>query len=521
MEQTIQAIHERGLWTIALASALRAAFGIMWAINAFITWTPGFAERYGGYLQNASQGQPTWLLPWFQLWNALIQPAPGFFVWVTRIVETLIAIGLLLGLLRKPVYILGLVFSLLIWSTAEGFSGPYAVGASNLGPALLYVIIFVALIGFARLLGRTPYSLDYYIERRSPGWYRIAEFGPSQLLNAIPPRLPWSVQGGAIAAILVAVILLFGSLQSAMGAAPATPSNAAAAVSPLNLAVNGPIPNVRDATLPPLAGTGDSVDITIESTDATVQIANGVNFQAWTFGGMVPGPILHVRQGQKVNLTYINNGKMQHSLDLHAAEIAPSAVYKNINPGETLKYSFTPSTPGAFVYHCGTAPVLLHMANGMYGAIIVDPIKPLPPADVSYVLVQSEWYTQQVNQTLLTGDFNKMKAGTPDEVVFNGVAFQYKDHPLPAKAGQRIRLYVVDAGPSLPSAFHVIGGIFSDVYTDGDVSHALKGVSTWEVAPGQGVIFDITLSQPGQYPFVDHSMRNMFIGAVGVLDIQP
>lgn len=115
----------------------------------------------------------------------------------------------------------------------------------------------------------------------------------------------------------------------------------------------------------------------------------------------------------------------------------------------------------------------------------------------------------------MQGDFSKMLAGTPDEVVFNGVAFQYKDHPLPAKVGKRVRLYVVDAGPNFPTAFHVIGGIFETVYPDGDATHALSGVSTYPLAPGQGAVFDIVLAQPGKYPFVDHSMRDMETGAVG------
>ena len=111
--------------------------------------------------------------------------------------------------------------------------------------------------------------------------------------------------------------------------------------------------------------------------------------------------------------------------------------------------------------------MLQHIANGMYGAIIVDPSEPLPPADVSYVLVQSEWYTAQAEGTLMTGDYDKMMSVRPDEVVFNGIAFQYNDHPLTAKVGQRVRLYVINAGPNLGSAFHIIGGMFAAVYPDG------------------------------------------------------
>jgi nitrite reductase (NO-forming) len=270
-----------------------------------------------------------------------------------------------------------------------------------------------------------------------------------------------------------------------------------------------------------LLGEGDSVDLTIESTDVAVEIANGVTYQAWTFGGSVPGPVLHVRQGQTIHVRYTNNGMMQHSLDFHAAEVPPNEAYKNIDPGQTLEYSFVANTPGVFLYHCGTAPVLLHIGNGMYGAIIVDPAQPLPPADVSYVIVQGEWYTSQASGQEMRGNYQKMQAVQPDEVVFNGVANQYKDPPLVAHVGKTIRLYVVDAGPNLSSAFHVIGSMFQKVYPDGDAAHALTGVSTFPIGPGEGVVFDLTIPKAGKYPFVDHSMRSVSMGAVGVLDVRP
>lgn len=181
---------------------------------------------------------------------------------------------------------------------------------------------------------------------------------------------------------------------------------------------------------------------------------------------------------------------MTHSIDFQAAQIDPAVAYRPVNPHEEVEFSFVARTPGAFIYHCGTPPVLQHIANGMYGAIIVDPAQPLPPADVNYVLVQGEWYAQQVSGTQMSGDYQKMLNVMPDEVVFNGVAFQYNDHPLTAKVGQRVRLYVVNAGPNLSSAFHIIGGMFAAVYPDGDSNHALAGVSTYLIALGQGVVFD-------------------------------
>jgi nitrite reductase (NO-forming) len=312
-----------------------------------------------------------------------------------------------------------------------------------------------------------------------------------------------------------------GSWQSVGSAPPEIAAHAAPTVPPFSPPAPHSGAGGRDATLPALVSTGDVASVTLTASDATVAIVDGIKYQAWTFDNTVPGPVLHVRQGQRIHITFANRGSLPHSLDLHAAEVPPEVAYRDIAPGETLDFSFVARTPGVFVYHCGTPPVLLHTGNGMYGAMVVDPVQPLPPADASYVLVQSEWYTRQLREGLLAGDIAKMQAGTPDYVAFNGIAFQYRDHPLAAKAGQRIRLYLANAGPSLTSAFHVIGAMFSAVYPDGDAAHALTGVSTYLVAPGQGVVFDLIIPQGGTYPFVDHSLRNQLIGAIGVLDVAP
>lgn len=508
-------------WLIVAAAAVRVAFGIIMAVDAYLKWQPAFAARYVGYLQNALKGQPLWLAPWFNFWLRIVIQHTTFFILATRLIETGIAIGLLLGLARRITYIGGALFSLLIWSTAEGFGGPYTSGATNLGPALVYALVFVAIALFERLLSSTPYSLDYYIGRRFSRWRSLAEWAPRYVWQRPPPALNLDHQLAAIGAIVVALVFALASLGSATAtkASPPTPENAAAAVSPLSIASTAPVAHPAPAALPALIGTGDSVSVTLAATDVTVDIASGVQYQAWTFGGTVPGPILHVRQGQTVNVTFINNGNMTHSIDFHAAQIDPSVAYRSVNPHEKVEFSFVARTPGAFVYHCGTYPVLQHIANGMYGAIIVDPAQPLPAADVSYVLVQSEWYTQQVSGTQMSGDYQKMMNVTPDEVVFNGIAFQYNFHPLTAKVGQRVRLYVIDAGPNLPSSFHIIGGMFAAVYPDGDANHALTGVSTYPISPGQGVVFDAIMQQSGKYPIVDHSMRDMMIGAVGLLNV--
>ena len=507
-------------WLIVAAAAVRTAFGVLMAIDAYLKWKPEFAAHYVGYLQNAAASQPRWLEGWFHMWLRLVTMNTGFFISATRFIETAIAIGLLLGLARRVTYFVGALFSLLIWATAGGFGGPYTAGATNLGPALIYALVFMAAALFEHLLGRNPYSLDYYIGRRYPKWASLMEWAPKRPVQP-PPALDWDHQLAVIGAIIVILVFALTTLDSARTALPPTPQNAAAAVSPLSIVSGAPVARAYSPVLPPLIGNGNAVDVTIESKDATIEIASGVQYQAWTFNGTVPGPILHVRQGQTVNVTFVNHGTMQHSIDFHAAQVAPNVAYRSINPGEELKFSFVATTPGAFVYHCGTPPVLQHIANGMYSAIIVDPIEPLPPADVSYVLVQSEWYTAQAEGTLMTGDYDKMMTIRPDEVVFNGIAFQYKDHPLMARVGQRVRLYVINAGPNLASSFHIIGGMFAVVYPDADAKHALSGVSTYPIAPGQGVIFDAIMPHPGKYPIVDHSMRDMMIGAGGELEVTP
>ncbi|MFC5428933.1 multicopper oxidase domain-containing protein [Paraburkholderia denitrificans] len=506
-----------GAWPVLTGAALRVAFGIVWIVGAALTWAPGFASHYVGYLHNAANGQPRWSAWWFGMWLALVTPHAGLFVWLTRLAVTALAFALLLGFARKYTYVLGALFSLLIWSTAEGFGGPYTVGATNMGTAISYVLVFIALILIDHRASPNPYSVDYLIERRWPGWRRVAEWGPA--VEAPPvTTLPWQVQAPVLAGIALLVALLLAGLHSALHVQSPSQTAAAAAVAPLSLASSQPVAQARDAHLPPLT-PGDSMGVSIDVSDQTVEIASGVQYQAWTFGKSVPGPVIHVRQGQTVNVVLTNHGTMQHSIDFHAAITPPSLHYVDIMPGESIKFSFVARVPGAFLYHCGTPPVLLHIANGMYGAIIVDPATPLPPAAQSYVLVQGEWYTQQVSGKLMAGDYAKMQEMRPDEVVFNGTAFQYRDHPLTARPGDLVRIYMVNAGPSLWSAFHVIGAIFDKVYPGGNPAQAIDGVSTYSVGPGEGAIFDLTVNEPGKYPFVDHAMAHMVMGAQGVLKV--
>jgi nitrite reductase (NO-forming) len=273
-------------------------------------------------------------------------------------------------------------------------------------------------------------------------------------------------------------------------------------------------PAPRLAELPPVE-PGTVHRVALDVTNSEVTIAPGVTYQAWTFGGTVPGPFLHVRQGDTVDFTLTNRGTMQHSMDFHAAEIAPSKYYVNVDPGKSIHFTFVARVPGAFMYHCGTAPVAMHIANGMYGALVVDPATPRPPAR-EYVFVQSEFYIDPAAGPK-TLDWDRLLTLAPDYVVFNGRAAQYATHPIEVQPEELLRLYVVNAGPNRISSFHVVGGIFERVYADGTQVNPLQGVQTVNVPVGGGAIFELRLREPGDYPFVTHAFADATKGAVGVL----
>src|SRR5579871_121133 len=275
----------------------------------------------------------------------------------------------------------------------------------------------------------------------------------------------------------------------------------------------------RDPVLPP-AGLQHVKQLTIIAENQTIQIAPGVKVPLWTFNGTIPGPIIHVRQGDEVQVTFVNKTPIQHSMDFHAATTPWNVWYQPVNPGKSLKFSFVAKYPGAFMYHCGTPPAFMHISSGMYGIIVVDPVTPLPPAK-EFALVESEFYVTASASDTYQPDAQKVLDVHPDYVVFNGIANQYQDHPLIVRAGDRMRLYVVNAGPTLFSAFHVIGWIFDRVYIDGNPSNMLQGIQTYQIPPGGGATFELTITQPGLYPFVTHAFAYTGKGAIGLIKVLP
>jgi nitrite reductase (NO-forming) len=245
--------------------------------------------------------------------------------------------------------------------------------------------------------------------------------------------------------------------------------------------------------------------------------------RVWSFG--VNG-VLHrgtgvstpmvVEQGDKVEIELVNGGskemdvKFPHSIDFHSSEVAPNEAFKSIGPGETHEFSFVAKHPGVFMYHCATDPVLMHTGAGMVGMMIVKP-KNLPPADKELWLTQQEFYLGARGGD---ADMEKMAAKEPDVIAFNGFANQYKEKPIAVERGERVRMYVLNAGPSIWSAFHVIGTVFDRTVVEGVVG---RHAQTVNLAPSQGGIVEFTLDEEGAYPFVTHAFGDMVKGSVGVL----
>lgn len=263
----------------------------------------------------------------------------------------------------------------------------------------------------------------------------------------------------------------------------------------------------------------------IPMTHETIEIADGKTYEGWTFGGTVPGPALRVRQGDTVRITLVNESPMGHSIDLHSARIPMNEAFRTIGPGQELTFEFEARDAGAFMVHCGTPPVLLHIMQGMYMAIIVDPADGWGTrADKEFVLVQSEFYPNASGTSEPAGpDYEAARSRDARYVVFNGKAFQYKENPLRAEVGDRVRFFVVNAGPSLSSEFHVVGAVFDRVYPDADPAHALTGVQTYGVPAGGGAVFETVFEErasgEGVYAFVTHAFADADKGAVGLIQV--
>ena len=310
---------------------------------------------------------------------------------------------------------------------------------------------------------------------------------------------------------------IYGSPRAVVTSDPNTKTNI---IGPL---AYGPVvPNIQD---------GDTVDIKFDAKHRTFNVTREVKYAAWTFGDSIPGPIIKVRVGQTIrfsmtdrsNDTMNNMGMemdmkpMQHSIDFHAAMVAPSDKYQTIQPGQTIQFFWTANYPGVFMYHCATPSVLMHISNGMFGMVIVEPKQGYPgKVDKEFAIVQNEYYMKKQGDKYIY-DTTAARLKQPTYVTFNGKVGHYVVNPLQVKAGDRVRMYILNVGPNNATSFHVIGTILDKVWLDGNPKNELNGMQSIYLGPASAAIVEFVMPEKGSYPFVDHSFADAEMGATGIL----
>jgi len=329
-------------------------------------------------------------------------------------------------------------------------------------------------------------------------------------MRRAPGRRTATIAGGVLAVAL-------------MGCEGTAPQSAATLpVQGQEVAVMTDAPNVP----PPITRTTSTkLIVNLEVTEVVKRLTDGVDYTFWTFGGSVPGKFIRVREGDEVEFTLSNHptSRMPHNIDLHAVTGPGGGAAASMTaPGHSSKFSFKAINPGLFVYHCATAPVGMHVANGMYGLILVEPRGGLPKVDREYYVMQSEFYTQGRYGAPGLQPFSMEKAltETPDYVVFNGsVGAITGDKALKANVGETIRLYMGNGGPNIVSSFHVIGEIFDNVFHEGGsiVNH---NVQSTMIPAGGSTIVEFKVEVPGTFILVDHSIFRAFNkGALGQIKV--
>lgn len=283
------------------------------------------------------------------------------------------------------------------------------------------------------------------------------------------------------------------------------------------------------ADVPPPSGDSQpkTVQVNLEAVELTEELASGATFTYWTFNGKVPGPFIRVGVGDTVELRLLNHpdSTQMHSVDLHAVTgPGGGADATQTLPGEESVLTFTATKPGLYVYHCGTPIVAQHIANGMYGLILVEPEGGLTPVDKEFYVMQGEIYTEEPfgQKGELTPSISKLLAQTPTYFVFNGsMGGLTEAYPMHAQVGETVRIFFGVGGPNFISSFHVIGEIFDEVYPQGSLSSIpMNDVQTIQVPPGSSTIVELTLDVPGTYILVDHALSRVMLGGAGYLIVE-
>ena len=322
----------------------------------------------------------------------------------------------------------------------------------------------------------------------------------------------------------------------------------------------------------PLPPGNRTHQVRVDVVAREIWVAPDVRYTAWTFGGSVPGPVLHVREGDRIEFTMKNRSHelvsitepgpagspyieqlaaldpqhakpmeqpMRHSMDFHAGTVAASDKWRGIDPGQAIRFDWVANYPGVYLYHCGTPPILQHLSQGQYGVVVVSPRNGYP-TDASvkreYVIVQSEFYLRAsessgvpADQTGLEAengthyelDFDAAQRKDPKIVAFNGHSKSLIDRPLTAMPGERVRFYVLNVGPSGTSSFHVVGAIFDRVWYEGNPQNEWRGMQTVLLGASNGMVADFVVPEAGSYVIVDHEFADAQKGAIGLLKAGP
>ena len=320
-----------------------------------------------------------------------------------------------------------------------------------------------------------------------------------------------------------AILLLASTFLTSPVWAASREENAAEKIIGEETAVLTDAPNVPAAIT---RKNATKVIVHLEVKEVEGRLADGVSYTFWTFGGKVPGKFIRVREGDLVEMHLDNHpaNKMPHNIDLHAVNGPGGGAAASLTaPGHSSVFSFKATNPGLYVYHCATAPVAMHVANGMYGLILVEPKEGFPKVDHEYYVMQSDFYTKGANGEQGLQPFSMVKAidERPDYVVFNGsVGSTTGANAITGNLGQTVRLFVGDGGPNMTSSFHVIGQIFDTVYAEGNMSTPTHNVQTTMIPAGGSAIAEMKLTVPGTFIVVDHSLTRAFNrGALAMMKV--
>jgi len=311
-----------------------------------------------------------------------------------------------------------------------------------------------------------------------------------------------------------------GSLTVAGGSAVSGPEGEPAAHGPIEPDPNAAEYELFDPVAPPRA-EGGVQEIELVVTEREMTVAEGVTQTVWSFGDSVPAPVMRVTVGDTLRVKLVNpaTNQLPHSIDFHASLVAWNDEMRSIEPGEELIYEFTAEYAGVYMFHCGTPPALHHIAAGMFGMIIVEPAGGLPPVENEYALIQSEWYAVEQGEVPSLAAASDA-APEPEFVVFNGVANQYADNPIEVPVGENVRVFVLNAGPSMDSSFHIVGTIFDSVIKEGvrleRGNEGNWGAQAVDLSPAQGAIVEFHFAEDGLYPIVTHAFNLVGRGALGL-----